>query len=92
MILGRSHNRSPLQEMQFARNRSDEFSIDPFNKKNLSEGLDPLGYLRQFEKEDQCSLNKKSTRRVCFGYPLPELSGSRLVAVGFISVDFYYKG
>jgi 3-isopropylmalate/(R)-2-methylmalate dehydratase small subunit len=28
-----------------------EFPIDPFNKKCLVEGIDPLGYLLRFNKE-----------------------------------------
>jgi 3-isopropylmalate/(R)-2-methylmalate dehydratase small subunit len=42
-----------------------KFSIDPFNKRCLIEGIDSLGYLRQFEKEISAYENLKNHD----GYP-----------------------
>lgn len=41
----------PQQELSLPGPGQIGFSIDPFSKKCLEEGLDPLGYLRQFDQE-----------------------------------------
>jgi 3-isopropylmalate/(R)-2-methylmalate dehydratase small subunit len=41
----------PSQSVTLPENEKVEFSIDPFNKRCLIEGIDSLGYLLQFDKE-----------------------------------------